>query len=104
MVTIACLLLVTAAQAAAVPSPALAQHFSVGMKAGVATLEPISVNGIFQRVLHPAVWGPVGEVVLPRNFSIEASALHRQIAYRWRFPLSFNSTSFPPVVEQRQKE
>jgi hypothetical protein len=69
-------------------SPALAQHLFVGMKTGVTILEPISITGIFQRTLHPLVSGPVGEVALPHNFGIEASALHRQIAYRWRSPIA----------------
>src|ERR1051326_4572176 len=60
-------------------SPAAAQHFSVGMKAGVATLEPVSAVGIFDRQLHPLVFGPVIEGGLPRDLSVEISALHRHI-------------------------
>lgn len=83
------------------PLPAVAQRFSVGMKAGVATLEPVSAVGPFDRQLHPLVFGPVIEVGLPHDLSVELSALHRHITYRWKVPI-FNPTSFP--LEQVQEE
>jgi hypothetical protein len=86
----------------ALPRHGVAQHFSVGMKAGVATLEPISVTGIFQRRLHPLIWGPVGELALPHSFGIEVSALHRQIAYRWQIPLAIGRV--PLEFQELQEE
>src|SRR5258705_9294473 len=83
--------------------PAVAQHFSVGMKAGVATLEPISVTGFFERPLHPLIWGPVVEAAVPHNFGIEVSALHRQIAYRWQFS-SLGLAPTPPLLQESQEE
>src|SRR3989442_15296672 len=85
------------------PLLTVAQRLSVGMKVGVATLEPVSASGIFDRQLHPLVFGPVIELALPHSLGLEASALHRRVAYRWQSPL-FDYTFFPPVIQDRQEE
>jgi hypothetical protein len=85
----------------ALPHYGVAQHFSVGMKTGVATLEPISVTGIFARQSHPLIFGPVIEAALPRDLGVEVGALHRQIAYRWQTLLT-DFTSSPITAQQLQ--
>jgi hypothetical protein len=80
-------------------SPAIAQHFSVGMKTGVATLKTVSTSGIFVSQSHPLVWGPAVEAALPYDLGIEVSALHRQIAYRWQEPQLFFA---PPTYQQQE--
>ncbi len=82
--------------------PLAGQHLSVGMKAGVATLEPISVSGPFDRQLHPLIIGPVIEVALPHDLGIEVSALHRRITYRFKGPV-INPTRVPPQVQEETK-
>ena len=80
------------------PLPAAAQHFSVGMKAGAATVEPLSTSGIFASQPHHLVWGPVVEVGLPYHSGIEVSALHRQIEYGWQAMVSTD----PSTVRNEQ--
>jgi hypothetical protein len=83
------------------PLPAVAQRLSLGIKAGVATLEPVSAVGIFGTQLHPLVFGPVIEVGLPHDLRVEVSALHRHITYRWKAPI-FASALFPPQQVQEE--
>jgi hypothetical protein len=83
------------------PLPAVAQRLSLGIKAGVATLEPVSAVGIFGTQLHPLVFGPVIEVGLPHDLSVEVSALHRHITYGWKVPIS-TGAFFPPQQVQEE--
>src|SRR5437868_11812907 len=81
-----CVLL--AVLAVGMPLPVVAQRLSVGMKAGEATLNPLSTSGIFARQSRLLVWGPLIEVPLPYHSGIEVSALHRRIEYGWQGSVS----------------
>jgi hypothetical protein len=79
MVRVAVLLVCTAA-------PALAQRFSIGVKAGIPLTDYLQTSGLYSSKTNRYTLGLAVDIRLRKGLSVEAGALYRRLHYTFAFP------------------